>query len=187
MSVNKVILVGHLGNDPEIRQFDNGMIATVSIATNERWTDKQTGDKREHTEWHRVVFNGRLAEIARDYLKKGALIYVEGSLRTRKWTDKSDGIERYSTEIRADGLKMLSGRTDQPNQAQQQQAPQSYQQPAQQAPQGYQQAPQQQQGQRYATHPNGAPVFPPQPIQQPAPQGYVTQPAQAVADDDIPF
>lgn len=108
-SVNKVIIVGNLGADPEIRRFDNGgMIATVSVATSERWTDKQTGELKEHTEWHRIVFNNRLAEIVERYLKKGASVYVEGGLRTRKWTDQT-GQDRYSTEIRADVMQMLGG------------------------------------------------------------------------------
>lgn len=111
MSVNKVILVGNLGNDPEVRNFDNGgMIATVSIATSERWTDRNTGERKEHTEWHRVVFNNRLAEIAQQYLRKGSQIYVEGSLRTRKWQDAQTGQERYTTEIRADNMQMLGSR-----------------------------------------------------------------------------
>ena len=114
MSVNKVILIGNLGNDPEIKQFDNGMIATLSIATSERWTDKTTGERKEQTEWHRVVLNNRTAEIAEQYLKKGAKVYIEGSLRTRKWTDKNTGQERYSTEIRGDHMQMLGGREDSP-------------------------------------------------------------------------
>ena len=113
MSVNKVILIGNLGNDPEIRQFDNGMIATASIATSERWTDKQTGERKEHTEWHKLVFNGRLAEVVAQYVKKGDKIYVEGSLRTRKWTDQQTGQERYSTEIRVDTMQMLGSQTQQ--------------------------------------------------------------------------
>lgn len=114
MSVNKVILIGNLGQDPEIKQFDNGKIATLSIATSERWTDKTTGERKEQTEWHRVVFNNRTAEIAEQYLKKGAKVYIEGSLRTRKWTDKNTGQERYSTEIRADHMQMLGTREDSP-------------------------------------------------------------------------
>lgn len=111
MSVNKVILVGNLGNDPEVRNFENGgMIANVSIATSERWTDRNTGERKEHTEWHRVVFNNKLAEIAAQYLRKGSQIYVEGSLRTRKWTDPQTGQERYSTEVRADSMQMLGTR-----------------------------------------------------------------------------
>jgi len=109
-SVNKAIIVGYLGRDPEMRTFPSGdQVATVSIATTDRWKDKQTGQLKEATEWHRAVFNGRLAEIAGQYLRKGAQVYVEGSLRTRKWTDK-DGVDRYSTEIRADQMKMLGSR-----------------------------------------------------------------------------
>ena len=111
-SVNKVIIVGNLGRDPEMRTFPNGdQVANVTIATADKWKDKQTGEMKEATEWHRVVFNGRLAEIAGQYLRKGSQVYVEGSLRTRKWTDKS-GVEKYSTEIRADRLQMLGARQD---------------------------------------------------------------------------
>lgn len=111
-TVNKVILVGHLGRDPETRHMPNGdAVCTVSVATSETWKDKTTGEKKEATEWHRVLFFGRLAEIADQYLHKGSAIYVEGSLRTRKWTDKS-GVERYTTEIRADTMKMLGGKGD---------------------------------------------------------------------------
>ena len=107
MSVNKVILIGNVGSNPEIKQFENGIIASVSIATSERWNDKTTGERKEHTEWHRVVFNGRLAEVVAQYVKKGDKIYVEGSLRTRKWPDPQTGQDRYSTEIRADSMQML--------------------------------------------------------------------------------
>ena len=109
-SVNKVIIVGNLGRDPETRTFPSGgRVCNVTIATTERWKDKQSGEMKELTEWHRVVFNDRLAEIAAEYLRKGSQVYVEGSLRTRKWTDK-DGIEKYTTEIRADEMKMLGKR-----------------------------------------------------------------------------
>jgi single-strand DNA-binding protein len=109
-SVNKVIIVGNLGRDPEMRSFPSGdRVANVTIATTDRWKDKTSGEMKEATEWHRVVFNGRLAEIAGEYLRKGSQVYVEGSLRTRKWTDK-DGIEKYTTEIRADEMKMLGKR-----------------------------------------------------------------------------
>ena len=109
-SVNKVILVGNLGRDPEVRTFSNGgRVANVTIATSERWKDKQTNEQREITEWHRVVFNDRLAEIVEQYLRKGSQVYVEGSLRTRKYTDK-DGLEKYTTEIRADRMQMLGER-----------------------------------------------------------------------------
>ena len=109
-SVNKVIIVGHLGRDPEMRTFPSGdQVANVTIATTDKWKDKQTGEMKEATEWHRVVFNGRLAEITGQYLRKGSQVYVEGSLRTRKWTDQS-GVEKYSTEIRADQMQMLGSR-----------------------------------------------------------------------------
>jgi single-strand DNA-binding protein len=109
-SVNKVIIVGNLGRDPEMRTFPSGdQVANVTIATTDKWKDKQSGEMKEATEWHRVVFNGRLAEIVGQYLRKGSQVYVEGSLRTRKWTDQS-GVEKYSTEIRADQMQMLGSR-----------------------------------------------------------------------------
>ena len=109
-SVNKIILVGNLGRDPEMRSFPNGdQVANIAIATTDKWKDKATGEMKEATEWHRVVFNGRLAEIAGQYLRKGSHVYVEGSLRTRKWTDK-DGAEKSTTEIRADQMQMLGSR-----------------------------------------------------------------------------
>ncbi|GAB2591520.1 single-stranded DNA-binding protein [Dyella jejuensis] len=107
--INKVILVGNLGADPEVRYTGSGTaIASLSIATSEQWTDKQSGQKQERTEWHRVKLFGRLAEIAGEYLKKGRQVYVEGSLRTDKYTGK-DGVERYSTDIIASELQMLGG------------------------------------------------------------------------------
>ena len=110
-SVNKVIIVGNLGRDPEMRTFPSGdQVANVTIATTDRWRDKNSGENREATEWHRVTFNGRLAEIAGQYLRKGSQVYVEGSLRTRKWTDQATGQERYATEIRADTMQMLGAR-----------------------------------------------------------------------------
>ena len=109
-SVNKVILVGNLGKDPEMRYSASGeAICNFSIATTESWKDKQSGEKKEATEWHRLSYFGKLAEICGQYLKKGSQVYVEGSLRTRKWTDK-DGQERYTTEIRGDVMKMLNGK-----------------------------------------------------------------------------
>ena len=109
-SVNKVIIVGNLGRDPETRYLPSGEAVTnISVATTETWKDKASGEKKEATEWHRVAFFGRLAEIAGEYLKKGSQVYVEGSLRTRKWQDK-DGQDRYSTEIRADVMQMLGRR-----------------------------------------------------------------------------
>lgn len=108
--VNKVILVGNLGRDPEVRYSPNGQaVANATLATSESWKDKTSGEKQERTEWHRVVFFGRLAEIAGEYLKKGAQIYVEGRLQTRKWQDK-DGHDRYTTEIVANEMQMLGSR-----------------------------------------------------------------------------
>lgn len=108
--VNKVILVGNCGRDPETRYTPSGSAVTnISIATSEQWTDKQSGQKQERTEWHNVVFFNRLAEIAGEYLRKGSQIYVEGSLRTRKWQDKN-GQDRYTTEIVANEMQMLGGR-----------------------------------------------------------------------------
>ncbi len=191
--VNKVILVGNLGGDPEVRYMPSGgAVTNVTIATSESWKDKQTGQQQERTEWHRVVFFNRLAEIAGEYLRKGSQIYIEGSLRTRKWQD-NNGQDKYTTEIVASEMQMLGGRGGnmdggyqqqgggyQQQQPQQQQAPQQgYQQqaPQQQAPQQnyQQQAPQQ----SYQPAPQQAPQS------QPAPQ----QPAQGFDDfdDDIPF
>lgn len=111
-SVNKVIVLGNLGRDPETRSFpDGGAICNVTIATSRQWKDKTSGEKHEETEWHRVVFQGRLAEIAGQYLKKGKPVYVEGRLKTRKWADK-DGIERYTTEIVAEQMQLLGGRDE---------------------------------------------------------------------------
>ncbi|MEE9303437.1 MAG: single-stranded DNA-binding protein [Thiotrichaceae bacterium] len=109
-SINKVILVGNLGNDPEVKYMPSGgAVTNISIATTENWKDKATGEKKEKTEWHRVVFFNRLAEIVGEYLRKGSQIYIEGSLRTRKWQDQS-GQDRYSTEIVAREMQMLGGR-----------------------------------------------------------------------------
>ena len=108
--VNKVILIGNLGADPETRAMPSGStVANLRIATSESWRDKQTGEQQERTEWHRVALFGRLAEIASEYLRKGSQVYIEGSLRTRKWQDKQ-GNERYSTEIVGNELQMLGGR-----------------------------------------------------------------------------
>lgn len=109
-SVNKVIIVGNLGRDPETRYMPNGdAVTNVAVATTESWKDKNTGEKKELTEWHRITFYRKLAEIAGQYLKKGSQVYVEGKLQTRKWTDK-DGNERYTTEIIADTMQMLGSR-----------------------------------------------------------------------------
>jgi single-strand DNA-binding protein len=109
-SVNKVIIVGNLGKDPEVRYLPNGDAAVnINVATTDKWKDKQTGEQKENTEWHRISFFGKLAEIVGQYLHKGSPIYVEGSLRTRKYNDK-DGVEKFVTEIRADSMQMLGGR-----------------------------------------------------------------------------
>ncbi len=109
-SVNKVILVGHLGRDPELRYNPSGVaFCSVSLATSRQWKNRESGERQEETEWHRVVFSDRLAEVAGEYLKKGSAIYVEGRLRTRKWQDK-DGRDQYTTEVIANQMQMLGGR-----------------------------------------------------------------------------
>ena len=153
--INKVILVGNCGQDPETKFLANGSAVTnLSIATSESWKDKESGEMQERTEWHKVVFFNRLAEVAGEYLRKGAKVYVEGSLRTRKWQDQS-GQDKYSTEIVASEMQMLDSRSDSPQAAPQQQAQQApqqqprqiQQQAPQQAPAGFQQPQQQPQGQ----------------------------------------
>jgi single-strand DNA-binding protein len=110
-SVNKVILIGNLGRDPETRYLPSGdAVTNISVATTDKWKDKASGEMKEATEWHRVSFFGRLAEIAGEYLKKGSQVYIEGSLRTRKYQDKETGKDRYSTEIRGEEMKMLGSR-----------------------------------------------------------------------------
>ena len=186
--INKVILVGNLGQDPETRYMPSGgAVANITVATSEAWKDKETGQPQERTEWHRVVFFNRLAEIAGEYLKKGAKVYIEGSLRTRKWQDQQ-GVDRYTTEIVAAEMQMLDSRN---NGGQQQggyqQAPQQqggYQQP--------QQPPQQQQPQNGAQRPQrGSPSEPQHGYMgQPANQGAAPPPAPGGFDDyddDIPF
>ena len=108
--INKVILVGNLGNDPETRYMPSGdAVTNISVATSESWKDKQTGEQKEKTEWHKVVMFRRLAEVAAEYLRKGSQVYIEGKLRTNKWQDR-DGNDRYTTEIIADEMQMLGGR-----------------------------------------------------------------------------
>ena len=122
--INKVILVGNLGQDPESRQFDNGgSVTNITVATSETWKDKQTGQAQERTEWNRVSFFGKLAEIAAQYLQKGSKVYIEGSLRTRKYQGQ-DGQDRYVTEIIANNMQMLDGRGDQGSSQQSRPAPQ---------------------------------------------------------------
>ena len=137
--INKVIIVGNIGQDPETRSFpDGGSVTNISVATSEKWKDKQTGQPQERTEWHRIVFKNRLAEIAAQYLKKGSKVYVEGKLVTRKWQNQQ-GVDMYTTEIHALQMQMLDGRSEggqepQQQQPQQQQAPNPQSQPPQQAP-----------------------------------------------------
>lgn len=127
-SVNKVIIVGNLGRDPETRYMPNGdAVCNIAVATTETWKDKNSGEKKEQTEWHRVTMYRKLGEIAGQYLKKGSSVYLEGKLQTRKWTDK-EGVERYTTEIIADSMQMLgsgpqSGNAGQPKQQQQHSTP----------------------------------------------------------------
>ncbi len=109
-SVNKVIIVGNLGTDPEVRYFPDGTaFVNISLATSSQWKDKASGERREETEWHRVVLRGRPAEVVGEYCKKGSSLYIEGRLKTRKWTDK-EGVERYTTEIQADQMQLLGAR-----------------------------------------------------------------------------
>ena len=166
--VNKVILVGNLGQDPETRYMPSGgAVTNVSIATSESWKDKQTGQPQERTEWHRVVFFNRLAEIAGEYLRKGSQVYLEGSLRTRKWQDQS-GQDKYTTEIVASEMQMLGGRGDNMG-GQAMGAPQGG---------GYSQPPAASQPQQPPQAPRQAPQQPQQTQQPPAFDSF---------DDDIPF
>lgn len=178
--VNKVIIVGNLGNDPEVRYSNNGAaIANISVATSDSWKDKNTGEKQERTEWHRIVMFNRLGEIAGEYLKKGSKVYIEGKLQTRKWQDPQ-GNDRYSTEIVADQMQMLDSRGGGMGGGQggggYSQAPQGG---GQQFGGGQQQGGQQQGGQQ-----QGGQQFGGGQPQQQAP----SQPAPATDfDDDIPF
>jgi single-strand DNA-binding protein len=159
--VNKVIIIGNLGQDPEVKYMPSGgAVTNISVATSESWKDKNTGQQQERTEWHRIVFYNKLAEIAGEYLRKGAKVYIEGSLRTRKW-QAQDGTDRYTTEIIADEMQMLDGRSDGGGQPQGQG--------------GYQQQPAQGQQRQPAQQ---------RPAQQAAPQ---PQGGFDSFDDDIPF
>ncbi|CAN7593278.1 single-stranded DNA-binding protein [Pseudorhodoferax sp. LjRoot39] len=180
-SVNKVIIVGNLGRDPETRTFPSGgQVCNVRIATTDRWKDKQSGDVQERTEWHNVTFHDRLAEIADQYLRKGSQVYVEGSLRTRKWQDK-DGQDRYTTEIRADHMQMLSHRQEGGDQREQRGREDGYE------DRGGQRQPQRNDG-RNDSRGGGRAAPPPQRRAAPAPA-----PRQGGGsgfddmDDDIPF
>lgn len=189
-SINKVIIVGRLGANPEVRQFDNGSAVTnISVATSEKWTDKNTGEKKEQTEWHHISLFNRLGEIAAQYLAKGSMVYIEGSLRTRKYTDKQ-GVERYSTEVRASELRMLGNADNQNRQGGYQNG--GYQNGGY-TNQGQAHPPQAQNGyppnQGYAPQPNN----PPQNHQQQPLQGMghsLYQPMGSYAqvqDDNVPF
>ncbi|QUM78997.1 single-stranded DNA-binding protein [Moritella sp. 5] len=206
--VNKVIILGNLGNDPEIRSFPNGgAVANLTIATSESWRDKQTGEQREKTEWHRVAVFGKLAEIAGEYLRKGSQVYIEGALQTRKWQDQN-GQDRFTTEVvvqgfngvmqmigsRQGGQQQQGGGYNNSNQQPQQQQNQNAgwgqpQQPAA-APQqqgGYNQQPQQQQPQQQQQQSYAPKQQAPAPApQQQAPQQGFNEPS-ADFDDDIPF
>lgn len=183
--VNKVIIVGNLGQDPEVRYMDNGgAVANLSVATSETWRDKNTGEPREKTEWHRVVMFGKLAEVAGEYLRKGSQVYLEGQLQTRKWQDQQ-GQDRYTTEIVVQGfngvMQMLGGRQDNQGQQGQQGQPSAHQQT-----QAHQTPPGGGQG-------GGTWGKPQQPRQQQQRQQRQQQPATRYDeppmdfDDDIPF
>ena len=181
--IHKVILVGNLGGDPETRYMPaGGAVTNITIATSESWKDKTTGQPQERTEWHRVVFFNRLAEIAGEYLKKGSKVYIEGSLRTRKWQDQNTGQDRYTTEIVAGEMQMLDSRGGQSSEGGYQQNNNFNQAPAQsqsQAPQAASQhAPVQQNQAPQQVAPSAAAA--PQPAVAPAPQqNYQQQPQQA--------
>jgi len=204
--VNKVIILGNLGNDPEIRSFPNGgAVANLTIATSESWRDKQTGEQREKTEWHRVAVFGKLAEIAGEYLRKGSQVYIEGALQTRKWQDQN-GQDRYTTEVVVQGfngvMQMIGARqggqqqqqgggyNQQPQQQQNQNAGWGQPQQPAAAPQqgGYNQQPQQQSQQQAPQQQSYAPQqqTPAAAPQQQAPQQGFNEPS-ADFDDDIPF
>lgn len=167
--VNKVILIGNLGQDPEVRYMPNGgAVTNITLATSESWRDKQTGEMKEKTEWHRVVIFGKLAEIAGEYLKKGSQVYIEGSLQTRKWQDQS-GQDRYTTEVVVNiggSMQMLGGRSGGGDNASQ--------------GGGWGQPQQPQQGQQFSGGGN------PRPAQQPAAAPQSNEPPMDF-DDDIPF
>ncbi|TCT18524.1 single-strand binding protein [Bibersteinia trehalosi] len=169
--VNKVIIVGNLGNDPEMRTMPNGeAVANISVATSESWTDKNTGERREITEWHRIVFYRRQAEICGQYLRKGSKVYVEGRLRTRKWQDQN-GQDRYTTEIQGDVMQMLDSRNSQGGDFGGSQG-------------GWNQAPAQMNYNQGGYNGDYAQTAPQRQAAKPAPQA---EPAMNNFDDDIPF
>jgi single-strand DNA-binding protein len=205
--INKVILVGNLGQDPEVRFMPSGgAVANITIATSESWRDKQTGEQKEKTEWHRVALFGKLAEVAGEYLRKGSQVYIEGQLQTRKWQNQQ-GQDQYTTEVVVQGyngiMQMLGGRNQGQGQGQAssgqgqawggqqapQQAPQSYQQPAA-APapqQGFGQQPQQGFGQSQAPARQPVRQAPSAPASQPQQSAPVYNEPPMDFDDDIPF
>ena len=196
--VNKTITIGTLGADPEVKQFANGgSVTTISVAVSEKWTDKQTGQPKENTEWLRIVFNNKLAEIAAQFLRKGSQVYIEGSLRTRKYQDQN-GQDRYVTEIRADQMQMLGGKGDNTQQQNNHQQPSPYAQAAlntaqnvvQNTPVGQAVNQSFANGQpvppAYQNNPQHAPQNPNQ--QQPQFQNNIQgEPKPSTVDDDIPF
>ena len=196
--VNKTITIGTLGADPEVKQFSNGgSVTTISVAVSEKWTDKQTGQPKENTEWLRIVLNNKLAEIAAHYLRKGSQVYIEGSLRTRKYQDQN-GQDRYVTEIRADQMQMLGGKGDSTQQQNSHQQPSPYAQAAlntaqnvvQNTPVGQAVNQSFANGQpvppAYQNNPQHAPQNPNQ--QQPQFQNNIQgEPKPSTVDDDIPF
>ena len=216
--VNKVIIVGNLGSDPEVKQFANGgSVTRIAVATSEQWNDKQTGERREQTEWHRISLFNKLGEIAAQYLRKGSQVYIEGSLRTSKYTDQN-GVERYATEIRADQMQMLgtaggaqggiannnNAGTTYPNQPQGGYNQVGYNQGGNQAPNhfgGYpnqnnaQAAPQAGQNAGFGNNPfmngnqapQGANTGNNQPAQNPQQNPAMAMPKPGAVDDDIPF
>lgn len=185
--LNKVMIIGNVGNDPDVRFMPNGNpVANFSIATSESWKDKQSGEKQERTEWHRIVMFNRLAEIAGEYLRKGSKVYVEGSLRTRKWQDQS-GADKYTTEIVATEMQMLDSRGAGMSQGQPMNQSQGYQSMAgqQQAPMQSYGAPEQPSGGFQPSHQAASP----NPQQGFAPSQSAAAPVAPVDnfDDDIPF
>tara|TARA_B100000809_G_scaffold262710_1_gene314274 strand:+ start:1975 stop:2685 length:711 start_codon:yes stop_codon:yes gene_type:complete len=178
--VNKVTIVGNMGNDPESRTFPNGDVVTnITVATSEKWKDKATGEDRERTEWHRIVFHRRLAEVAAQYLRKGSKVYIEGRLQTRKWQDKTTGADRFTTEIVAGEMQMLDSRGEGGNAGNfaPQAAPQAMSQQSQQHSQPMQQQAQQQSQQPMAQSMQQPPQHAPQHVQQ-APQPMQQAPQQ---------
>jgi single-strand DNA-binding protein len=187
-SVNKVVLVGNLGKDPEMRYMPNGnAVANLTLATTESWKDKQTGERKDKTEWHRLTVFNRLGEMCGEYLKKGTKIYVEGKLQTRKWQGQ-DGQDRYTTEIVVSEIQMLDSRNQAPGQGQYQANQPQQGAPAQQSWGNAPQAPAQQAAPQMApAYQQPAPAQKPAPAQQPKPEPTQYNEPPMDFDDDIPF